>query len=120
MNEEKFKPFIFDDTIDYRKESDHTIKPSQSYIREYTERIEKGWLTVPKGVKKFNKDWYLSETGDMWHVTDYTIEKERLEEDDWILHLMTKGWFDANTFLPAYFEALKRAKINEVTIIPRY
>ena len=67
------------------------------------------------------KDWEISKQGDLTHIKrDYYISHDRLSEDDWLLHLITKGWFDANTFLPAYFEACKRAGIKEVTIKTTY
>lgn len=121
---EKIKPYILDYTQDYQArriaEGTLAIHPSTDYIREYTDRIKKGWLNVPKGYKHVNADWLLTESGDMWHVTDYFIEHERLDEDDWFIHLMGKTWFDANTFMPAYIEACRRNNIKEITFRMRY
>ena len=51
----------------------------------------------------------------------YLIYAERLAEPFWILHLLSsKKWFDANTFIPAYFEACRRAGIKKVTILTYY
>lgn len=51
--------------------------------------------------------------GSMIFQNFYRIDSELLEESNWILHLMlTKNWFDANTFIPAYFEACKGAGIK--------
>lgn len=73
--------------------------------------------TMPEGFEVYNEDWYLSPQGDMCNkFSDYFIEADRLDEDDWFLHCMHKRWFDGNTFLPAYYEACKRAGIQEVTM----
>lgn len=71
-------------------------------------------------IERYNRDWLLSRQGDMYCNNDYDIPASRLTEDDWLLHLMEKGWFDANTFIPAYFEALRRANIKIVTIRVEY
>lgn len=71
-------------------------------------------------LQPFNKDWWLSPTGDMVHVCGYSIYDYQLAEDDWLLHLMEKGWFDANTFLLAYFEACHRANIKMIKIKTQY
>lgn len=83
-------------------------------------------VPIKKGIRReenhndwdlYNEDWFISPNGDMYaSFGRYTIEAIRLKEEDWIIHLMEKKWFDANTFIPAYFEACKRAKIKEVTI----
>lgn len=70
--------------------------------------------------KEFNRDWYLSHDGAMLHTNGYPISAIQITEDDWLLHLMEKTWFDANTFLPAYFEALRRKGIKSVTIKTAY
>lgn len=76
---------------------------------------------TPDGYEQFNEDWALSPEGDMsFHNDRYYISHDRLKEDDWILHLMGKGWFDANTFLPAYFEACRRNGIKVVKIRIQY
>lgn len=54
---------------------------------------------------RINSDWFVSVRGGMLHMSGYYIEPERLDEEDWVLHLQEKCWFDANTFLPAYFFA---------------
>ena len=76
---------------------------------------------IPEGYEKYNEDWCLTADGDMYNVrTDYEIGSDRLNEDDWILHLMQKRWFDANTFIPAYFEACRRKGIPVVMIRTYY
>ena len=73
------------------------------------------------GWELFNEDWFISPNGDMYaSYGRYDITADRLMEDDWIIHLMEKAWFDANTFLPAYFQACYRAKIKAVKILTHY
>ena len=68
------------------------------------------------GVKftRFNRHWCLSEDGDM-ACGCYFIDSHRLSEE-WVEHLMGKNWFDANTFIPAYVEACRRAGVRQVNI----
>lgn len=69
----------------------------------------------PSGYEEYNIDWFLTPDGDMFNAwSDYEIESDRLDEDDWILHCIGKRWFDANTFLPAYFEACRRKGLKVV------
>ncbi len=69
----------------------------------------------------FNEDWFLSPKGDMYESHGrYEIGAYSLKDDDWILHLMDKTWFDANTFIPAYFAACQKAGIKLVEIRTSY
>lgn len=63
-------------------------------------------------------DWKIAEDGTLLDQDghDYNIEGDRLAESDWILHLSGKGWVDLNTFIPAYFKALSKRGIKEITI----
>lgn len=71
----------------------------------------------PAGYEEYNVDWFLTPDGDMFNAwSDYEIENDRLDEDDWILHCMGKRWFDANTFIPAYFEACRRKGLKVVQL----
>jgi hypothetical protein len=45
-------------------------------------------------------------------VHEMYIEKSRLKEEDWIIHELTKDWFSYDTFIPAYLQALKNAKVR--------
>lgn len=88
-------------------------------------RLELKWDSREKkefSMEMFNKDWNIDPTGNLEHAKrGYFIESARLTEEDWLLHLSTsKAWFDANTFLPAYFEACKRANKKHVTIKTYY
>lgn len=72
------------------------------------------WRTYPNveitgSYKVFNSDWLTDDEGYMMHrKTGWEIMAKRdlgnLERK--IEHLMQKTWFDANTFLPAYFHAV--------------
>lgn len=67
------------------------------------------------------KDWEISPKGDLYHPKrDYPIEAERLNEKNWIIHMMGKGWIDLNSFIPAYFEACRRAGFDTIEIITNY
>ena len=80
-----------------------------------------GKNSIPSGYEEWNEDWAIAEDGSMIFQNHYRIDSERLDESDWILHLMTtKNWFDANTFIPAYFEACRRARKKNVTIQTYY
>ncbi len=75
----------------------------------------------PEGYEEYNEDWCLTPDGDMYNVlSDYEIGSNMLYKDDWILHLSEKRWFDANTFIPAYFEACRRKGISLVMIRTHY
>jgi hypothetical protein len=62
-------------------------------------------------------EWVVYSDGSMLHTErDYAIDAEDLKDKDWILHLLTKGWIDLNTFIPAYFHALSLIGTHEITI----
>ena len=87
------------------------IKPCKGELRR----------PCPKGYEQYNEDWYLSPTGDMAYTGNlYPIYDYQLEQNDWMIHLMEKKWFDANTFIPAYFEACKRKGIQYLLIQTYY
>lgn len=70
---------------------------------------------------KEQKDWTISTEGELHHgKMNYTIEASRLNEKNWILHMMEKSWVNLNTFMPAYFEACRRAGIQELPILIHY
>lgn len=70
---------------------------------------------APEGYEEFNTDWFLSISGDMiCRRGGYNIEHDILGNITWPTHLSDKRWFDANTFLPAYTEACRRAGVNQV------
>lgn len=95
------------------------IKPDNNYNQNYRNLVAKR-PSLMVGYNKFNDDWYLSDRGDMNHVSDYPIDADQLEDDDWILHLMEKSWFDANTFLPAYYHACRLAGVQSVEMTIYY
>lgn len=69
-----------------------------------------------KPFEVFNEDWAINADGDLTGWGYYLIDCNRLAEDNWLIHLMSKARFDANTFIPAYIEACKRANIQKVTM----
>lgn len=92
-------------------------QPDEASLRHYVEFVfDEDCIRLGR----YNRDWFLSPHGDMYSTTDYIVPGQRLQEEDWLLHLMGKEWFDANTFLPAYFEACRRANIKRVTILTHY
>ena len=105
-------------------------------IEGILEALRKGAITIPgikpdwdKIVKRqvpyldlhvdtdLKPDWIITPEGDLLRPSnDYLIEADRLEEDDWMLHLMTKDWMDFNTFLPVYFKALNNKGAKKIQI----
>lgn len=59
---------------------------------------------------RFNTDWFVSVNGGLLHMSGYYITPDRLSEEDWLLHLSEKTWFDANTFIPVFFYACRVQK----------
>lgn len=101
-----FNVCMFDDLAEIKKPT--TIEPEKN---NYPIR------NCPKGYEFFNEDWCLSQTGDMFNRrSGYDIWDYMLKHKDLVLHLMEKVWFDANTFIPAYFESCKRQNIKYVQI----
>ncbi len=70
---------------------------------------------------KGQKDWNISPDGELFHnTTRYQISAQELDKKDWILHMMGKRWVNFNTFIPAYFEACRRAGIDTIKMISNY
>lgn len=69
----------------------------------------------------WEEEWDISPEFDITHrQSGYLIQGDRLVEKDWILHMSEKRWVDLNTFIPAYFEALRRLGCKEVTVLSSY
>jgi hypothetical protein len=65
----------------------------------------------------FNEDWYVGLDGDLLdRRTGYHIPCDELRKDHWFAHLKDKLWFDADTFLPAYFRACELAGLKVVKL----
>ena len=76
--------------------------------------------TVPYRHDRTIEHWCFVEGGSIYYPpSDYLIPVIDLDED-WILHLCSKGWFDLNDFIPIYFEALKRAGHKTIQIKTQY
>lgn len=71
---------------------------------------------------EFSKDWIVESDGTITSKLKphYTINGNRLTEKDWIKHLLGKGWVDMNTFIPAYFYALKIIGKKEILVTANY
>ena len=79
------------------------------------------YIEEESGYEVFNEDWLITVKGDMkCRRGGYNVWYEMLKQDDIILHLMEKRWFDANTFLPAFCEACKRAGIIHMSLLTHY
>ena len=71
----------------------------------------------PNGFKDFNEDWLIREDGFMLDKrTGYQIHPLELDMNNWLLHLLDKRWFDAETFLPAYLFACYKAGLKVIHI----
>lgn len=87
---------------------DNVIDFTQKFAYEFM-------LKAPEGYNEYNVDWFLSPQGDMMcRRGGYRIEHDILGNVTWPAHLSDKRWFDANTFLPAYTEACRRAGVHQV------
>lgn len=70
--------------------------------------------------ERYNSQWWLTPSGDMCAMGTYEIGADHLATPSWLMHLGEKSWFDANKFIPAWFEACRRAGIDEVTMWTHY
>jgi hypothetical protein len=59
--------------------------------------------------------WTASLNGDIVYDDYYHIQKERFNEPDWIIHLMDKGFFDFNEFMPIYMQAHFNAGLKTIS-----
>ena len=86
-----------------------------------SEKYQYRKFPCPEGFTTFNEDWFISEDGSIRASrAEYTIFSGELANDHWLLHLMSKRWFDANTFIPAYFEACRRRGLKVVPMRIEY
>lgn len=94
---------------------------SKEYVSPFKIQTMNEAIANAKPAWQEQKDWAISPNGDLKHIKmQYCIPADRLEEEDWILHLTEKAWIDFNTFIPAYFEACRRAGIKNIKIITNY
>ena len=87
---------------------------------DFTQKYSYEFINKPPQTldyEEYNVDWFLSSRGDMMcRRGGYEITADILDRGHWLWFLTEKRWFDANTFLPAYYEACRRAGIKEVRI----
>lgn len=97
------------------------IYPKEGY-ELYTSNVPLSQLF--KSARWWELFWAIEDDGTLADVRgghyQYEIEPRRLTEDDWIIHLAKKRWVDLNSFIPAYFEALAKQGIKEITIKTQY
>jgi hypothetical protein len=61
--------------------------------------------------------WKVYQNGDIdFDNGYYFIDGSRLQDEDWIYHLLEKNWVNMNDFLPAYFQALKNIDIELIQV----
>lgn len=68
------------------------------------------------------EDWVVCENGDMINAKNhnYKIPGDRLHESKWISHMNEKSWIDMNTFIDAYFYALRKYRMLEELTVKVY
>ena len=90
-------------------------------VIDTSKKKEFGFWLCPDGYDTYNDDWHISPNGDMLSSrSGYEIGNDVLDKDNWILQCADKRWFDANTFIPAYFEACRRKGFKLVSIRVSY
>ena len=68
-----------------------------------------------------NDQWYINPNGSLKsHNPDFVLYRKDLANSDWLRYLQTLDWVDFNKFIPAYFEALKRAGIKKINVLICY
>lgn len=61
--------------------------------------------------------WKVYQNGDIdFDNGYYFIDGSRLQDEDWIYHLLEKNWVNMNDFLPAYFQALQNVGIELIQV----
>lgn len=61
--------------------------------------------------------WKVFKNGDIdFDNGRYFIDGNRLDHEDWILHLIEKDWANMNDFIPAYFQALQNIGVKYLKI----
>lgn len=65
--------------------------------------------------------WEIEPDGSMLHENPYyCIEGYRLEEGNWLTHMVAKNWVDAREFISAFFTACRVRGLESVTLNPKY
>jgi len=73
-----------------------------------------------KKAMQFGK-WSVSLEGDLsFDNGRYEIYSNQLKEKFWIAHLFSKNFIDWNEFIPAYFQGLKNAGIQNIEMLVYY
>ena len=71
--------------------------------------------------------WVIERDGSMLHVNpsrpgyyDYYIEGDRLNEGNWVTHMIEKRWVNAQEFIRAFFTACQKRGLERVTLNANY
>jgi hypothetical protein len=65
--------------------------------------------------------WKVTISGNMnCEERNYFIPFDRLQDENWILHLSSKNWIDFNEFIPAYLQACENAGIEKISMLMFY
>jgi hypothetical protein len=57
-------------------------------------------------------DWVITPRGLYCLITDYIVERDRLDEPDWIDHMSSKSWVDIKDFQRAFFTAKEMVELE--------
>lgn len=70
----------------------------------------------------WKSEWKIDTDGAMRSLVlkGYIIRNYEITDGNWIHHMMGKRWVDMNTFIPAYFHALKTIGVDKLTVLTYY
>lgn len=61
--------------------------------------------------------WSIEKDGTMVHrETNYYIEGNRLNNENWLIHMAAKRWVDMREFTQAYFAACRTRGLTNVNV----
>ena len=105
---------LLTDVANVHNQNDMTKETYKKFLVDLSAEIDK--------TEEFLKDWEVERDGTMVSkvMPYYVISSDTLTEEDWIAHMLSKELVDMNTFIPAYFYALKKRGIRELRITVDY
>lgn len=102
------------------KENLLIVKTANQWLKDAQLISNQGIYTEERMANTFGK-WKVSLNGDMVYDNGiYEIHSDQLKENNWINHLFGKNWINWNEFIPAYFQALRNIKQEELTMLIYY
>lgn len=98
------------------------VRNPNGFTKQTYEECCVNLLVGNEETERFSKDWEVERNGTMVSKVRpyYIISSDMLTEQDWIVHMLAKEWVDMNTFIPAYFYALKIRGISKQIITVDY